>query len=185
MAGWRWLGRVGGNCLLPYCVIRMPNAMRSCSLRMPNCSLVGVSTSSYDVFLSGGMLLSAVNRKHNDHRYMKSILKATAILSSGSLVSILVGLVSAKFSALLLGPSGVGYMGLLQSTLSLVVLVAGMGGISAGLVRAGARARAEENIRQEAALRSGAWMLCWCLGGLAVVLIFVLRGPLSRVMLGG
>src|SRR5947209_8499677 len=149
MAGWRWLGRVGGNCLLPYCVIRMPNAMRSCSLRMPNCSLVGESISSCDVFLSGGML-SAVDRKHNDHRYMKSILKATAILSSGSLVSILVGLVSAKFSALLLGPSGVGYMGLLQSTLSLVVLVAGMGGISAGLVRAGARARAEENIRQEA-----------------------------------
>src|SRR5256885_4249888 len=100
---------------------------------------------------------------------MKSILKATAVLSSASVVSILMGLVSAKVSAVLLGPGGLGYMGLLQSLLGLSGLIAGMG-VGTGLVRAGARALAEHDARQEAALRAGAWRLCWGLGGLAFLL---------------
>jgi antigen flippase len=115
---------------------------------------------------------------------MKSILKATAVLSSASAVSILMGLVSAKVSAVLLGPGGLGYMGLLQSLLGLSGLVAGLG-VGTGLVRAGARAVAEHDARQEAALRDGAWLLCWGLGGLAFLLLSLLRAPVSRVMLGG
>jgi enterobacterial common antigen flippase len=115
---------------------------------------------------------------------MKSILKATAVLSSASVVSILMGLVSAKVSALLLGPAGLGYMGLLQSLLGLGTIIAGMG-VSTGLVRAGAKALAQQDERQEAALRSGARLLCLGLGGLAVLLMILLRAPLSRFMLGG
>ena len=86
---------------------------------------------------------------------MKSILKATVVLSSASIVSILTGLVSAKVSAVLLGPGGLGYMGLLQSLLGLSGMLAGMG-VGTGLVRAGARALAGKDERQEAALRGGA-----------------------------
>lgn len=114
---------------------------------------------------------------------MKSILKATAVLSSASAVSILMGLVSAKVSALVLGPGGMAYLGLLQSLLGLSALFAGMG-VATGLVRAGARALAEKDVQQEAALRGGAWLLCWTLGGLAVFLMILLRAPLSRMMLG-
>jgi antigen flippase len=114
---------------------------------------------------------------------MKSILKATVVLSSASIVSILTGLVSAKVSAVLLGPGGLGYMGLLQSLLGLSGMLAGMG-VGTGLVRAGARALAGKDERQEAALRGGAWLLCWSLGGLAALLMIGLRTPLSRMMLG-
>ncbi len=114
---------------------------------------------------------------------MKSILRATAVLSSVSMVNILVGLVSAKCSAVLLGPSGVGFMGLLQGLVSLAALLAGMG-VGVGLVRAGAQALAQDDPRQVAALRRGAWLLCVGLGGLAVVVLIGLRAPLSRLMLG-
>ncbi len=115
---------------------------------------------------------------------MKSILKATAVLSSVSVVNILLGLVSAKVNAVLLGPHGVGYMGLLQSLVSLSVIIAGMG-VGTSLVRAGAKVLAEGDERQLAALRRGAWLLSGALGGLALFLLVVLRRPLSQLMLGG
>jgi PST family polysaccharide transporter len=115
---------------------------------------------------------------------MKSILKATAVLSSVSVVNILVGLVSAKVNAVLLGPAGIGYMGLLQSLLALTAMFAGMG-VGTGLVRAGAQALAADDRRQLAAVRAGAWLLCWTLGGAGVVLLVLFRTPVSRLMLGG
>src|SRR5437660_4463615 len=114
---------------------------------------------------------------------MESILKATAVLSSASVVSIIAGMASAKVSAVLLGPGGMGYMGLLQSLLGLGGLVAGMG-VAQGLVRGGARIIAEGDLKREASLRRGAWLLCGGLGGLALLVMIVLRASLSRVMLG-
>ncbi|MDX6612626.1 MAG: hypothetical protein QOD75_1812 [Blastocatellia bacterium] len=114
---------------------------------------------------------------------MKSIFRATAVLSSASVISILAGLVSAKVSAVLLGPGGMGLMGLLQSLLGLSAMIAGLGA-GVGLVRAGARALATEDTRELAALRSGAWLLCWSAGGAFALFVILMRTPLSRVMLG-
>jgi antigen flippase len=115
---------------------------------------------------------------------MRSIFRATAILGSVSVVNILCGLVSAKVSALILGPVGTGYMGLLQGLLGLAAMIAGMG-IGVGLIRNGAKALAQDEPRQVAALRRGAWLLCGALGGLAFAAMIVLREPISRFMLGG
>jgi PST family polysaccharide transporter len=115
---------------------------------------------------------------------VKSILRATAILSGSSVVSILVGLVSAKAFSALLGPSGVGYMGLLQALIGLAGLLAGMG-IGAGLVRMGAEALAREDHRQVAALCRAVWLLLWILGGGAALVLLVFRVPISQWMLGG
>ena len=46
---------------------------------------------------------------------MKSIFRATAILSSSSIISIFLSLITAKVLALYLQPEGYGYYGLLQS----------------------------------------------------------------------
>src|SRR5437870_714360 len=115
---------------------------------------------------------------------MKSILRATAILSGGSIVSILFGLASAKVLAVLLGPGGYGYWGLLQSLVGLSVLIAGFG-IGTGLVREGAHALAQEHYIQLASLRKAAWLLLGISGGLAVLILGVFRLPISRGMLGG
>lgn len=115
---------------------------------------------------------------------MNSILRATAILSSGSIVTILVSLVSSKVWAVFLGAKGLGYMGLLQSVVGLAALVAGMG-ISAGLIRAGANALGNENYTRLAALKYASWWLLALFGGAAVLVLAVLRVPISEVMLGG
>lgn len=115
---------------------------------------------------------------------MKAILRSTILLSGSSLVSIAVGLVSAKVWALLMGPSGVGYLGLLQGLIGLVGLLAGLG-VGAGLVSAGARALADGNHADFAALRKAGWLLFWVAGGIAVLVLVFLRVPISRLMLGG
>jgi enterobacterial common antigen flippase len=115
---------------------------------------------------------------------VKSIFRATAILSTSSFVSILVGLVSAKIWAVLLGPGGVGYLGLVQALVGLTGLVAGLG-IGSGVISMVAGALAQENFGRVAALQRAAWLLFWAAGGLAMLVLTVLRVPLSRWMLGG
>ena len=115
---------------------------------------------------------------------MKSILRATLVLSGSSIVTILAGLVSAKVSAVLLGPSGFGAMGLLLALLGLAGLLAGMG-IGGGLIRLGANALAADDQPRVAALYRAAWLLCWSLGALAALILVVFRVPISNWMLGG
>ena len=114
---------------------------------------------------------------------MKSIFRATAILSGSSVISILLGLVSAKVMATVLEPAGYGYYGLLQSFVGLTSLVVGMG-MATGLVRQGAGPVKRGDEKEIANLRAGAWLL---LGGLSVsafVVLAAFRSTLSRWTLG-
>ena len=115
---------------------------------------------------------------------MKQILRATVVLGSSSVVSVLVGVISAKAWAIMVGPSGLGLLGLLQGLVGLAGLVAGLG-VGAGLVRAGASALARSEHRQLAALRKAAWLLLWLAGSLAVLILLVFRVPISELILGG
>jgi PST family polysaccharide transporter len=112
------------------------------------------------------------------------MLTATALLSSGWAVSLVVGIISAKFTALVLGPAGVGHVGLLQSTLGLAVIAATFTGISAGLVPAIGRARAESDLDRETAVCLAVWTLWLIFAGVAFTLLFAFRGPIGRLLLG-
>ena len=114
---------------------------------------------------------------------LQSILRATAVLGGSSLITIAVGLVSAKAWALLLGPDGFGFMGLLVSTVGLMALLTGTG-IHAALVRLGAAALAEGEMLRLAALRKATWLLFFVLGGLGTVALVALRDPVGRWVLG-
>lgn len=114
---------------------------------------------------------------------MRSVLRATLMLGASSIVSILVGLVSAKVMAVLVGPTGLGYMALLQSLLGLSALIAGLG-VGAGLVRLGANPLARGDLRRVSALERAAWILFWVLGGVTLLLMTLFRGAISRWMLG-
>jgi antigen flippase len=114
----------------------------------------------------------------------RSILRATAILGSSSLINIVVGMVSAKFAAVLIGPRGTGMMNLLQGLVAMVSLIATLG-VGTALVRDGAYALAHEDLGGFAALRRAAWLLFWTVGGLAAAFMALFHVPLSRVMLGG
>ncbi len=114
---------------------------------------------------------------------MKSIFRATAILSTSSLVNILVGLVSAKVMASILQPAGYGYYGLLQNFVGLATLITGMG-MATGLVRTGAAAAAGGDQATIASLRNGARLVLAGTGGIALLVIIIFRAPLSRWALG-
>jgi len=103
---------------------------------------------------------------------MKSTFRATAILSGGSITSILLSLISAKVMAVYLHPAGYGYYGLLQSFLGLIVLLSGMG-IATGLVRSGAGPAARNDEVAVASLRRGAWLLFMATGSIVTVLLFL------------
>lgn len=114
---------------------------------------------------------------------MKSIFKATAILSGSSFISIILGLATAKVLALILQPSGYGYYGLLQSFVGLAALFSGFG-MATGLVRLGARAATQHDEATIASLRKGAWVLFLGLGSVTLTILFLFRNTLSRWALG-
>jgi PST family polysaccharide transporter len=114
---------------------------------------------------------------------MKSIFRATAILSGGSVAAVLFRLVSAKVLASVLQPAGYGLYALLQSFVGLTSLVAGLG-IAAGLVRQGASALAHDDELTISSLRRAAWILFCGLGTMALLVLVVLSRFLSRWALG-
>src|ERR1019366_3394038 len=115
---------------------------------------------------------------------MTSIFKATAILGSSSVLSIILGVASCKVLASVLEPSGYGYYGLLQSFVTVTSLLSGMG-MATGLVRLGATSAAEGNRAEMSALCGGAWLLFIGLVTpvMAVVLI-LFWAPIGRLALG-
>lgn len=113
---------------------------------------------------------------------MKTLFRATAILGSASVVTILIGVVSAKVTAVLLGPAGFGLMALFQTVVSFATLLAGLG-TQAGLVREGARAIADGDRSREHALYRAAWLIGTAMGMATAVAMIVFRDQISWIAL--
>jgi len=114
---------------------------------------------------------------------MRSIFRATAILSSSSLATIFFSVATAKITSVLLGPGGYGYLGLLQGLLGTGTLLLGMG-VSTALVKEGAVALSREDQRGVDSLSRAAGLLSLSLGGVGAVLLVIFRAPIGRWMLG-
>ena len=115
---------------------------------------------------------------------VKSALRATAILSSGTFVKVVVGIVVGKAWAVLVGPVGVGTLGLLQSLTGLVGIVASLG-VASGIVRLGAAAYARGEVAEASVLRQTTLDLSAVAGVLGAIFVIVLRVPLGERLLDG
>lgn len=115
---------------------------------------------------------------------MKAIFKATALLGGASAINILIGLVSSKVTAVLLGPRGFGLMSLYQSILTLTVMVAGLG-LPTAVTRAMALAFAGEGEHRAAVLRRASLVVTFCAAFVAMALISGFSRSLTRGMLDG
>lgn len=102
----------------------------------------------------------------------RSILKASSLIGGSAFINILIGMVKTKFVAVLLGPAGVGLMGVYSSIIRMVSTVSGMG-IRTGGVRQVAEAHGngddDKIARTVIALRRTVW-ISGTLGLLAMVL---------------
>jgi antigen flippase len=111
-------------------------------------------------------------------------MRATALLSGSSLVTIGAGLVSSKFRAELLGPGGVALAALLTAAVALIAIPASLG-IGPAVVRELALADSLADTVKATAVRRVAWRLRAVTIGVAVLGMVLARAPLSRVFLNG
>ena len=115
---------------------------------------------------------------------MKAALRATAILSSGTFVKVAAGVAVAKAWAVLVGPAGVGSLGLMQSLVGLVSILAGMG-VGTGVIRLGAAALGLSDRAGADAITRAALVLSGTGAVMAALFVVLFRGPLGRALLDG
>jgi enterobacterial common antigen flippase len=112
------------------------------------------------------------------HQY-RSMVRATTLVASGSLVALLFTLVRTKALALLLGPAGVGLAGLYATLMAPLVILGGLGMETSGVRQIAAAEGQGDQLRAGAVTRA-LLRLGW-LAGLAGGLVTAgLARPLSR-----
>jgi enterobacterial common antigen flippase len=116
-------------------------------------------------------------------RPQQRILKSTAIMGGSSLINILFKILQAKAVAILVGPNGVGLVGLFNSVTSLATTFAGMGIATSGVPRI-AEAAATGDIQAVARRVFVFRRLTLVLGSVGAIVFFVLRRPIAQITFG-
>lgn len=117
------------------------------------------------------------SESHDSASYRR-IFKATSIIGGASVISILVGILRTKVFALLLGPAGVGLLGLLNAFMAAAVTVAQMGIGTVG-TRQIAEAHATGDLARIAVARRALMLASIALAAIAGLVLWLLREPLA------
>lgn len=114
----------------------------------------------------------------------RRILRSSSVIGGASVVNILVGLLRAKVAAVLLGPSGIGLIGLLQNLLGTASVVSAVGFGTAGTRQIAEVAEREDARAVASARRALFWgtLLLSLLGG---GLFWLCRGFLAKKVIHG
>lgn len=121
--------------------------------------------------------------KFKSNKSAAHILKASAIMGSSSVVTIMAGIVKNKVIALLMGPTGIGLFGLLLAVLTTTSTIAGMGLSNSG-IRQIAAVNAGEDCERLAIMRKALWSASFLLGFLGALVLVLFREPVSRLAVG-
>lgn len=110
----------------------------------------------------------------------RQILRATAIVGGASAINIAVGLIRNKAAALILGPAGVGVIGLLLSLVATASGIAGLG-VSNAAVR---QIASDDDAVAQAQTRRALWQMTLALTLAGALATWLLRRPLASLVLG-
>ncbi len=113
----------------------------------------------------------------------RSIFKATSLFGGVQVYQILIGVIRSKYIAVLLGPTGMGIMGLYQSTIELVKSVSALG-LEQSAVRDISEANGSGNQKRVGQTVSTVRRLVWITGILGLVLTIILSPLLSLLTFG-
>lgn len=119
----------------------------------------------------------------NKQSSYRSILKATALFGGVQVYQILIQIVKSKFVAVLLGPAGVGIMGLYQSGLQLVQQISSMG-LANSAVRDVSEANGSNDIQKIAKTVTVVRKLVWITGLLGLIIVACCSPMLSKFSFG-
>lgn len=113
----------------------------------------------------------------------RKIFRATAISGLSSATTILANIMKGKVIAVFLGPSGIGLFGLLQSVLTTVSTISGMGINSSGI-----RQIAEVHAKNDAVGLAAAYQVMWraalLFGIIGAIILVMFRQSLAKLALG-
>ncbi|MEY3480401.1 MAG: hypothetical protein RIQ71_1176 [Verrucomicrobiota bacterium] len=135
-----------------------------------------------NLYFMTGVTSKSPSAKSVDSSYGQ-ILKASSILGGTQVLVYLISLIKNKVAAVLLGPGGVGLIGLYTSAISMVAIAAGLGLNSSG-VREVAEAEASKDARKVARVTLVLRRLCWLSGFVGWLVTIALAWPLSRWTFG-
>ncbi|HIF9221414.1 TPA: O-antigen translocase [Photobacterium damselae] len=113
----------------------------------------------------------------NDLNSKKQILKSSSIIGGASVITIVIGLIKVKTLAVLLGPTGVGLMGMLLSLLGLASTIFSLGLGTIGVREVAINRDNPEKINQ---VRTALFLINIILGLFAVIVITLNRKFLSN-----
>ena len=113
----------------------------------------------------------------------RSIFKATSLFGGVQVYNILISIIKSKFVALLLGPTGVGILGLYQSATQLIRSISSLG-LSQSAVRNVSEANATGDKHRVSLVVTILRRLVWITGLLGMVLVMVLSPVLSQTTFG-
>ena len=114
----------------------------------------------------------------------RRMLKSSSIIGGASVINILIGLVRTKFIAVLLGPTGIGLVGLYSGLMSTAATVASMGVGTVG-TRQIAEALGKEDEHALAVVRRAMFWGALLLACTGALLVWSLREVLAVNVLGG
>jgi antigen flippase len=112
------------------------------------------------------------------------ILKSSSITGGAAAIGLLIGMVSVKASAVLLGPAGVGQIRIYQSVGAVFATITGLG-IAQSVVRSLAQALGIGDVRQAAALSTVLVRFAWCSGITGWAMIAMLAWPICDSIFDG
>jgi len=119
----------------------------------------------------------------NNQSSYRSIFKATFLFGGVQVYQILIQIIKSKFVAVLLGPAGVGIMGLYQSGLQLVQQISSMG-LASSAVRSVSESNGTNDIQRIAKTITVVRKLVWFTGLLGLILVACCSPLLSKVSFG-
>jgi len=117
----------------------------------------------------------------SDRSSYRQILRATSVIGGATAGSILIGLVRMKVFAMMIGPAGIGLLGLLAAIQTTATAVAGMGTASSG-VRYLTVDTTDPEREQDA--RWTFWALTLLLAALGMVGVWLFRLPIAQLASG-
>ena len=111
----------------------------------------------------------------------RQIFRSSAIIGGASVINMAIGIIKVKVLAVLLGPAGVGLMGLYQTILGLGSTLAGCGIGNSGVRQLAASAGEEATL---AIVRRALWLANLVLGVGGMVILWLLREPVAQWVFG-
>ena len=119
----------------------------------------------------------------NEASSYRSIFKATSLFGGVQVYQILIGIIKSKFIAILLGPEGIGLMGLYTSATELIKQFSSLG-LSQSAVRDVSEANGKGDAHQVSLKITVLQKLVWITGLLGMILVILLSPVLSKVTFG-